>query len=50
MLDSWVQSWRKTKAGGDVIIVGWADDFVMGFQYRNDAERFLKELHKRFQE
>jgi RNA-directed DNA polymerase len=44
-----VQRWRKTEARGDVIIVRWADDFVMGFQYRDDAEIFLKGLHERFQ-
>jgi RNA-directed DNA polymerase len=48
VLDVWVQSWRKTEARGDVIIVRWADDFVMGFQYQDDAERFLKELQERF--
>lgn len=47
-LDIWVQNWRKREARGDVIIVRWADDFVMGFQYRDDAERFLKELRERF--
>ena len=50
VLDAWVRNWRKTEAAGDVIIVRWADDFVMGFQYRDDAERFLKELHERFQQ
>ncbi len=49
VLDTWVQRWRKTKARGDVVIVRWADDFVMGFQYRDDAEKFLKELQERFQ-
>jgi RNA-directed DNA polymerase len=50
VLDVWVQSWRKTEARGEVIIVRWADDFMMGFQYQDDAERFLKELHERFRE
>jgi group II intron reverse transcriptase/maturase len=50
VLDTWVQRWRKTEARGDVIIVRWADDFVMGFQYLNDAERFLKELRERFRQ
>jgi len=50
VLDVWVQKWRKKNARGDVIIVRWADDFVMGFQYRDDAERFLKELHERFRQ
>jgi group II intron reverse transcriptase/maturase len=48
VLDIWVQHWRKTKARGDVIIVRWADDFVMGFQHHDDAEEFLKELRERF--
>jgi len=50
VLDVWVQKWRKEKGRGEVIIVRWADDFVMGFQYRDDAVRFLKELHERFRE
>ncbi|HAM52564.1 MAG TPA: group II intron reverse transcriptase/maturase [Nitrospiraceae bacterium] len=50
VLDIWVQKWRKTEARGDVVIVRWADDFVMGFQYQDDAERFLKELHERFRQ
>ena len=47
VLDEWVQAWRS-KAHGDVIIVRYADDFVMGFQYRKEAERFFEELKKRF--
>jgi RNA-directed DNA polymerase len=50
VLDLWVQRWRKTEAKGEVIIVRWADDFVMGFQYRDDARRFLMELQERFRE
>jgi group II intron reverse transcriptase/maturase len=50
LLDVWVQKWRKEKARGDVIIVRWADDFVLGFQYHDDAEGFLKELHERFRQ
>ena len=48
VLDKWVTEWRKNKANGEVIIVRYADDFVMGFQYRNKAERFLEEMKKRF--
>jgi RNA-directed DNA polymerase len=33
VLDLWVVQWRKSKARGDVIIVRYADDFVVGFQY-----------------
>src|ERR1700686_4116297 len=48
VFDLWVQHWRKTKAKGDVIVVRWADDFVVGFQLQSDAERFHKELAERF--
>ena len=37
----WVDAWRKTVATGDVIVVRYADDLVVGFQHRADAERFL---------
>jgi RNA-directed DNA polymerase len=45
--DQWVNEWRKVQASGEVIIVRYADDFVLGFQYRDQAERFLKQLQKR---
>ena len=48
VFDLWVQHWRKTKAKGDVIVVRWADDFVVGFQHQSDAEQFHKELAERF--
>jgi len=48
VLDQWVTEWRKNKAIGEVIIVRYADDFVMGFQYRHEAERFLEEMKERF--
>jgi RNA-directed DNA polymerase len=48
VLDEWVQSWRKSKAHGDVIIVRYADDFVMGFQHQYEAKRFLQEMEERF--
>lgn len=47
VLDLWVEQWRKRSARGEVIIVRYADDFVMGFQHREDAERFLTELKER---
>jgi len=47
VLDLWVQQWRTRYAQGDVIITRFADDFVVGFQYRGDAERFLRELRER---
>lgn len=48
VLDLWVKQWRKKEARGEVIIVRYADDFVMGFQYRGDAGRFVQEVRKRF--
>jgi len=48
VLDEWVKEWRKNKAYGEVIIVRYADDFVMGFQHRGEAERFLREMKERF--
>jgi RNA-directed DNA polymerase len=47
VLDQWVVEWRKKSAVGDVILVRYADDFVLGFQHRREAERFLKQLQKR---
>jgi group II intron reverse transcriptase/maturase len=48
VFDLWVQHWRKTKAKGDVIVVRWADDFVVGFEHQSDAGRFHRELAERF--
>jgi len=48
VFDLWVQHWRKTKAKGDVIVVRWADDFVVGFAHQADAEQFHHELAERF--
>src|SRR4029079_1084272 len=45
--DLWAQRWREKQARGDMIIVRWADDFIVGFQRRADAERFLVELRQR---
>jgi group II intron reverse transcriptase/maturase len=40
VVDLWTQQWRKRTAQGDVIITRYIDDFIVGFQYRADAERF----------
>jgi RNA-directed DNA polymerase len=50
VLDQWVMEWRKVHAEGDVIIVRYVDDFVLGFQYRDEAERFLEQLRERMAE
>src|SRR5215469_3392489 len=49
VFDLWVQHWRKHRATGEVIVVRYADDSVLGFQYRADAERFLQEWKERLQ-
>jgi RNA-directed DNA polymerase len=46
VLDLWVDSWRK-RGRGDVIIVRYADDWVMGFQYQKEAQLFLQQLRDR---
>jgi RNA-directed DNA polymerase len=48
VFDLWVQAWRRKRAHGDVIVVRFADDIVLGFQVKSDAERFWAELTERF--
>lgn len=48
VFDLWIQQWRTRKARGDVIVVRYADDFVVGFQHRDEAEQFLAALRERF--
>jgi group II intron reverse transcriptase/maturase len=45
--DLWVKAWRKKVARGEMIVVRYADDAVLGFEHRADAERFQKELGER---
>jgi group II intron reverse transcriptase/maturase len=47
--DLWVHQWRQRRADGSVVVVRYADDTVVGFQRRSDAERFLDELRQRLQ-
>ena len=49
VFDVWVEAWRKKEANGDMMMVRYADDLVVGFQYRADAERFLEEFRKRLE-
>jgi RNA-directed DNA polymerase len=46
-LDLWVEQWRRRNGHGDIIIVRYADDFVLGFEHHLDAQRFLRELRER---
>ena len=47
VFDLWVQQWRSRHARGEVIVVRYADDVVLGFQHRSDAERFARDLEQR---
>ena len=46
-LDLWAVRWRRREATGDMIIVRYADDFIVGFQHESDARRFLEEMRER---
>jgi group II intron reverse transcriptase/maturase len=46
--DLWIDQWRRRHARGDVIVVRYADDFVVGFQHRSEAEQFQATLVDRF--
>ena len=48
VLDLWAEQWRRRHAHGDMVIVRWADDFIVGFEHRDDAERFHDDLRERF--
>jgi hypothetical protein len=48
VFDLWADQWRRRYARGDVILVRFADDYVAGFEHREDAERFLADLRGRF--
>ena len=50
VFDLWANQWRKTRSAGEMIIVRYADDFVVGFQHESDAHRFLEELRERFRQ
>lgn len=48
VFDLWIRQWRTTQTNGDVIVVRFADDIVVGIQHRAAAERFLTDLRDRF--
>ena len=47
VFDLWIEVWRKKLARGEVIVVRYADDLVVGFESRAEAERFLEEFRER---
>jgi len=50
VLDLWAKRWRRREATGDMIIVRYADDFIVGFQHEADARHFLDAMRERLQE
>jgi len=49
-LDLWAERWRRREATGDMIIVRYADDFIIGFEHESDARGFLVMMRERLQE
>ncbi len=49
-LDLWADRWRKREAKGEVIIVRYADDIIVGFQHESDARRFQEAMRERLGE
>src|SRR6266851_2327156 len=49
VLDLWAERWRRHEATGDMIIVRYADDIVVGFEREMDARRFLDAMRERFE-
>ena len=50
VFDLWADRWRRREAKGDMVIVRYADDIVVGFQHETDARRFWDDMRKRFEE
>ena len=47
LFDLWIEAWRRKVATGDVIVVRYADDLVVGFENRMEAEQFLEAFRER---
>lgn len=50
VFDLWVEQWRRKRARGDVIVVRYADDVVLGFEHRDEAVRFQADLSERLRQ
>ena len=50
VLDLWAKRWRQREATGDMVIVRYADDVVVGFEHEDDARRFLDAMRARLEE
>lgn len=49
VFDLWSHQWRRQKAQGDMIIIRYADDTVLGFEYEQEAKCFLQDMQERLQ-
>ena len=49
VFDLWANQWRRREAHGEMVVVRYADDFVLGFQHEADATRFLADLRERLE-
>src|SRR4051794_35666614 len=47
VFDLWAEQWRRRRARGDMVIVRFADDYIVGFEHRQDAQRFMADLRDR---
>jgi group II intron reverse transcriptase/maturase len=50
VFDLWAQRWRRREATGDMIVVRYADDIIVGFEHETDAQRFRDAMRARLQE
>ncbi len=50
VFDLWAERWRRREATGDMIIVRYADDIVVGFEHETDARRFWDAMRERLEE
>jgi len=50
VFDLWAERWRRREASGDMVLVRYADDIIIGFQYENDARRFRDAMRERLEE
>jgi RNA-directed DNA polymerase len=50
VFDLWAQRWRRREAAGDMIVIRYADDIIVGFEHETDAQRFRDAMRARLQE
>jgi RNA-directed DNA polymerase len=47
VFDLWAERWRRRDATGDMILIRYADDIIVGFQHETDARRFWDDMRER---